>query len=326
VGTDIDLGNTLSNGVDHGGQLLNVAADHASDAHARRADLARMLFPSAIVPPSEATINAVSIKLQHLVTDIEAAILSAERAQPSRTWSVLLQSDFLRDADLIDFVLARASEDAICKRAGLADAPLPRALLNHDNAQIANAAQALLAAESLHAAAGRAYLVLRPELLHKLCWRIAAALEVLGEAKRVDLTASVRAVLARYSEADCAFSAAARIAHLCSESERRAMLVPTEAGVQLHVAALSAMLDIDQDFVAQLLDGGSSAPYAAMLGALGVQKRQAVEAIFILRADRLTPAEAGLIGAGFDDISVEAAAEAVRAWALDRARMLAESS
>jgi hypothetical protein len=319
------LGIALNKGVDHGDQLLNVAAMHASDAHARRIDLARMIFPSAIVPPSEAAISAVSLWLQKAVGDIETAILAKERAVPPRTWRLLLQSELLRDADLIDFVFARVSEDAVQERAGLANAPLPRSLLDHEDAQIANAAQTLLAAASLHAAAGRSYLGLRAELLHKLCWRIAAALEVLGEGNRTDLSTSVRAVLAGYSEADCGFSAAMRIVHLSNDRERHTMLDPGVAGVPLHVAALAAMLDLDPDFVAQLIDGVSSAPYATMLAAVGMHKREAIEAVFLLSGERLTPAEAGLIGTGFEQIDANVAIEAIRNWAKERATQKASA-
>ena len=48
--------------------LLTVGATHARDVHALCNDVAAMIFPSAVTPPTEATISAVTVKLVALVS------------------------------------------------------------------------------------------------------------------------------------------------------------------------------------------------------------------------------------------------------------------
>jgi hypothetical protein len=314
----------LDYGVDQNDQLLKVAADHARDLHALCADVATVIFPSAIVPPSEATINAVSAKLLQIVSDIEAAIIQSENAKQPLTWPILARSGFLREPDLIDFILARVSEDRM-EAALVNDAStLPTLLLDHADGDIAEAAQSLLAAESLHRhAVGNSHLTLSPELLHKLCWRVAAALEVLHGARRPEIVSSVRDIIARYSEASRAQAAARKIVHLSSEAEQATLLDPTIAGLHLHVASLSAKLDLDQDHVVRLIDSGSSAPYAIMLASAGLPKALAIDAIYLFRSKSLTTREAGIFDAGYDTLDRQDALAEVSSWAAARTNYLA---
>jgi len=314
----------LDYGVDQNDQLLNVAADHARDLHALCADVATVIFPSAIVPPSEATINAVSAKLLQIVSDIEAAIVQSENAKQPLTWPILARSGFLREPDLIDFILARVSEDRM-EAALVGDAStMPTLLLDHADGNIAEAAQSLLAAESLHRhAVGNSHLTLSPELLHKLCWRVAAALEVVHGARRPEIVSTARDIIARYSEASRAQAAARKIVHLSSEAEQATLLDPTIAGLHLHVASLSAKLDLDQDHVVRLIDSGSSAPYAIMLAGAGLPKALAIDAIYLFRSKSLTTREAGIFDAGYDTLDRQDALAEVSRWAAARTNYLA---
>ncbi len=310
--------------MDQNDQLLKVAADHARDLHSLCADVATVIFPSAMVPPSEATINGVSAKLLQIVSDIEAAMVPGEHAVQPLSWSILARSGFLREPDLIDFILARVSEDRL-EAALASDAPtLPTLLLDHADDNIAEAAQSLLAAESLHRhTVGNSHLTLSPELLHKLCWRVAAALEVVHGARRPEIVSAARDIIARYSEASRAQAAARKIVHLSVEDEQATLLVPAMAGLHLHVAVLSAKLDLDQDHVVRLIDSGSSAPYAIMLAGAGLPKAQAIEAIYLFRSNSLTTREAAIFDSGFDSLdSREALAEAAN-WAAARTSYLA---
>lgn len=310
--------------MDQNDQLLKVAADHARDLHSLCADVATVIFPSAMVPPSEATINGVSAKLLQIVSDIEAAMVPGEHAVQPLSWSILARSGFLREPDLIDFMLARVSEDRL-EAALASDAPtLPTLLLDHADDNIAEAAQSLLAAESLHRhTVGNSHLTLSPELLHKLCWRVAAALEVVHGARRPEIVSAARDIIARYSEASRAQAAARKIVHLSVEDEQATLLVPAMAGLHLHVAVLSAKLDLDQDHVVRLIDSGSSAPYAIMLAGAGLPKAQAIEAIYLFRSKSLTTREAAIFDSGFDSLdSREALAEAAK-WAAARTSYLA---
>jgi hypothetical protein len=318
------MGILLNNGVDQNDQLLKVAADHARDINAQCADVATVIFPSAMVPPSEATIAAVSAKLRQIISDVEAAILPGEAVIPPLTWATLARSGFLREPDLIDFILARVSEERLETALGDQDAGLANHLLDHSNGEIAEAAQTLLAAESLHRhTMGNSYQSLPPELLHKLCWRIAAAHEVVHGARQPEIIAAARAMIAQYSEANRAQAAARKIVHFSSEAERSSMLNPAIAGVHLHVAALSTLLELDQDHVVRLIDAGSSAPYATMLAAAGVATSEAIEAIFLFRGAALTPREAGIFDVGYPVMEQKEALAEIAKWASARTNFLA---
>lgn len=318
------MGNPLDYGEDQNDELLKVAADHARDLHALCADVATVIFPSAMVPPSEATINAVSTKLLQIVSDIEAAIFTGGQSRQPLTWPILAKSGFLREPDLIDFVLARVSEDRL-EKAMAGDTPsLPTLLLDHADGNIAEAAQVLLAAESLHRhSVGNSHLTLSPELLHKLCWRVAAALEVVQGARDPDVVSAVRDIIARYSEGSRAQAAARKIAHFSGDAEQAALLNPTMAGVQLHVAVLSAKLDLDQDHVVRLIDSGSSTPYAIMLAAAAVPKADAIDAIYLFRSQSLTTREAGIFDSGYAGLQKQDALAETARWAAARTNYLA---
>lgn len=318
------MGILLDNGVDQNDQLLKVAADHARDIHAQCADVATIIFPSAMVPPNEATIAAVSAKLRQIISDIEAAILPGGAMQPPLTWATLARSGFLREPDLIDFILARVSEERLEAALGDQDAALANHLLDHPNGEIAEAAQTLLAAESLHRhTMGNSYQSLPPELLHKLCWRIAAAHEVVHGARQPEIIAAARAMIAQYSESNRAQAAARKIVHFSGEAERSFMLNPAISGVHLHVATLSTLLELDQDHVVRLIDAGSSAPYAIMLAAAGVAKSDAIEVIFLFRGAALTPREAGIFDVGYPVMEQQDALAEIAQWASARTNYLA---
>lgn len=318
------MGIPLDYGVDHNDQLLIVAADHARDIHAACADVALAIFPSAIMPPSEATIAAVSVKLRHMVADIEAEILPGEAGQTPVTWPILARSGFLREPDLIDFILARVSEERLDDLVGDQIPTAATKLLDHANAEIAQAAQNLLAAESLHRhGMGNSHRSMPPELLYKLCWRVAAAHEVMHGTRQPEIAAAVRTVISRYSEADRAQAAARKIVHFSSEAERLSLLNPSLAGVHLHIAALAVALELEHDHVVRLIDAGSSAPYAIMLAAAGVGKAEAVESIYLFRGASLTPREAGIFHAGYEGLEIHEALAEIAKWASARTSYLA---
>jgi hypothetical protein len=318
------MGIPLDYGVDQNDQLLKVGADHARDIHALCADVATVIFPSAMVPPTESTIAAVSAKLRQIISDIEAAILPGETGQSPLTWATLARSGFLREPDLIDFILARVSEERLEAALGDQNIVLPTTLLDHSNGEIAEAAQTLLAAESLHHhAVGNSHQSMPPELLHKLCWRIAAAHEVVHGERQPGMIAAVREIIAQYSESNRAQAAARKIVHFSSEAERSSMLNPAVAGVHLHVAALASLLELDEDHVVRLIDAGSSAPYAIMLAAAGVAKSEAIEAIYLFRGAALTPREAGIFDVDYSAMEQQEAFTEIAKWASARTSYLA---
>ncbi|MBL0925037.1 MAG: hypothetical protein IBJ12_11305 [Sphingomonadaceae bacterium] len=101
------------------------------------------------------------------------------------------------------------------------------------------------------------------------------------------------------------------------------MLDPKEAGVHLHVATVAGSLGLDYDHMVQLIDAGSSAPYALALKALNIPKSRAIEAIVALRADKVTPRDAGILDSGYDAIDSGSARSEIDKWAANRSSFLA---
>lgn len=314
----------MDHGFNENLELSKVAARHASNVHAMCSDVAAIIFPKAMNPPSEATINNVSAKLIQLVSDLEAKLHSASNSHVSKTWGVLASSGFLREADLIDFTLARTAEERLEASLATPMATLATKLLDHSDGNIADAAQTLLAAESLHKfGAGSSFLGLSPELLHKLCWRIVAAVEVTEGGRNPEIISSTKLLISQYSEADRALDAARKIVHFSSNAEVKDFFRPEVSGLCLHVAALSAQLELDYDHVLHLLNASSPAPYALMLAACDIAKDQAIRNILLFYGDRISSHDFGVFEAGYGEITREDALEEIAFWASERSQYLA---
>lgn len=305
--------------------LLSVGARYALDTHALCQDVAAIIFPTAITPPTDATISAVTSKLVILVADIELRLTGhLEYPQQPVSWPLLAQSGLLRETDLVDFILARAAEDQLEKRVETANPQLPIRLLDHDDGNVADAAKKLLAADSLQRQArGSSYLALPAELLHKLCWRVVAALEVRAGKRSTATIDAGRALLAGYDEAQSVKAAARKVVHFIGEAEQAVLLQPDVAGLHLHVAEISAALNLEHDHVLRLIGAGSSASYAILLAAFGVPKDDAATAILLMRGDALTPREAGAFDNGYDALDREEARAEIARWSIARAQYLA---
>lgn len=306
--------------------LLAVGALHAHDTHALCNDVAAVIFPTAITAPTEATISAVTSKMVQLVTDIERRLQGQGQAtqQLAATWPLLAQSGFLREADLVDFILARVAEDRLEARLETANATLTSQLLDHSDGNVADAAQILLASDSLHRhSRGSAYLALPAELLHKLCWRVVAALEILHGIRSPTIVLAARDIIASYDEAQTIASAAQKVAHFIGQTEQDKLLEPEIAGLHLYVAALSGRLNLDHDHILRLIDAGSAAPFAVILRAIATPKDKAMSSIVLLRSAGLTRREVGIFDNGYDALDSHAAAAELAEWAFARSQFLA---
>ena len=313
----------LNHGGDDNNVLMKVGAEHAHDVDALCTDIAAVIFPTAVNPPTESTISAVSAKLIRLVADLEARLLSRRNPHFPMTWEILSKSGFLREPDLIDFILARVAEDRLSACIAQDKVKSASVYLDDQNGVLADAAQTLLAAESLHkAGAGNTYLGLTSELLYKLTWQIVAAIEICEGARQPDTILAAKSLLSGFCEADRAQDAARKIVHFSEESNQTFISYPDIFGLHLHVAALSADLELDQDHILRLIDSSSSAPYAVMLAACSIAKTQALKNIFLFRGDLISPREAGIFDAGYSDIEVEDARVQVGFWASSRAQFL----
>ena len=305
----------------HNDDLLSVATAHARDADALCLDVAAVIFPSAAHTPSEATISAVSVKLLQIVRDIEIK-LAGDTREP-KTWPLLVRSGFLRDTALVDFAMARVAEDRLDARIGVGQPPYVTGLLDHPNANVANAAQILLAADSLHLRAqGRTYLNLPPELLHKSCWRVVAALEVSQGERSDDVIKAAQTLIGQYDEAHTAPAAARKIVHFLGAQMRADHLNPQKCGGHLFVAQLGDELNLEHDHILRIMDFESAFGFMVMLAAMGIPKSDALRILVDLRSQMLTPREAAIFEKSYAGIDAKDALDVVISWSASRLSLL----
>ena len=305
----------------HNEDLLSVATAHARDADALCLDVASVIFPSATHSPSEATISAVSVKLLQIIRDIEVK-LAGDIREP-KTWPLLVRSGFLRETALVDFAMARVAEDRLDARLGLGQPAFVTGLLDHPDDNVSDAAQTLLAADSLHLRAqGRTYLNLPPELLHKSCWRVVAALEVSQGERSEEVIQAAHALIARYDEAHTAPAAARKIVHFLGEEMRGDLINPQNCGVHLFVAQLSTDLNLEHDHILRIMDFESAFAFMVMLAAMDIPKAAALQILVNLRSQMLTPREAAVFESTYTQIGVQTALEVVASWSASRLSLL----
>lgn len=301
--------------------LLSIASVHARDVDALCLDVAAIIFPSAVHTPSEATISAVSVKLLQIVRDIEAKLQGT--SSESITGSLLARSGFLREPDLVDFALARVAEDNLIARLGGGFSEFAVDLLDSENKSVAEAAQTLLAADSLQLRSqGQSYLTLPPELLYKVCWRIVAALEVLSGSRSELVISNARSLLSSYHEAHTAPASARKIVHFIGDAARYEMSNPHHAGIHLFAAQLSADLNIGHDHILRMIDFESAFPMMVLLAADGVPRDDALQIIIDLRGNILTAREAALFETEYAQITPDMARDLLNQWSSARMSVL----
>lgn len=309
--------------------LIAAASTHARDAHDYCHDIAAMLFPRAVNAPSEEMITAVRTKMLALVAGIEADLTGSAASsdgKPPQCWPMLSRSGFLGETDLVDFMLARVAEDRIEQRFNQITDNGPPALLvgllSDENPQISDAARSLMAADSLHRhIRGQNHHALRPEMLHRLCWRVVAVLEVEQGERNAQVVENARRLLASYDEAKTVEALARRLVHLLGP-EKQDLLDIERSGLHLFVAALAAALAMEHDHLLRLIDGPSAAPLATMLRARGVSPDTALSTIYHLKGFSLTPQDIHQFENGYADLDRAVARAEIAKWTTERAQLL----
>jgi hypothetical protein len=196
-------------------------------------------------------------------------------------------------------------------------------LLDHADTNLAEAAQALLAADSLQLRSqGRSYLTLPPEMLHKMCWRIVAALELLSGSQSDTIIHNARALIATYDEAQTAPASARKIVHFLGGKDRAALSNPHYAGIHLFVGHLSADLIIGHDHILRLIDFESAFPMMVMLAAAGFPKHAALQTMIDLRPQILSAREAALFEADYAHFIPKIARQQLSDWSSARSLYL----
>lgn len=312
--------------------LLSAAAYYARDVQALCMDVSAMAFPSGHHAPTEEILSAAATKMRDLISGIERAIVTqgAEREQRFPfCWDILVKSGFLREPALIDFVLAQFANDRLNNKI-LADGEarlveqLPARLLSDSNALVAEAAQTILASETLlRRAPALIYRELSTELLYQTTWRVVAALQILAGNKNEQHIENAKMFLANHNEADAASVAARKIVHFMPPKFSSELLEPRKSGTTIFVAALSARTGLDHNHVLRLLDGHSSAPIAILLRRCELTRENATGIICLLKGFNLTPLEINSIERHYDAVTIEDTQATIGDWATERVRHLA---
>jgi hypothetical protein len=253
--------------------ILALAKDRADAAHAVRGDLLDVLFPRTGSPPSELLQAQVKLKMQALVRGIEQRLVGDNRSR-AESWEALAKAALLREAALVDFIMARIAEQNVRQLMVKASAAafleqLPATLIGSDSQRLAELASALLAADHMQAADDSHLLDRLPsELLHLLCWRVVAALND----GKVDgaLVASAKSLLAAHRRETDPFAIAEKLVFFLGPDHHAALTDPARAGFSLFVAALARDSGLGCDTVVQLISDESPAPLLMLAKVSGI--------------------------------------------------------
>ncbi len=273
--------------------IRDVAERRVDAAYALRSDLLDVLFPRGGEAPPEMLQAQVRLVLQSLVRAIECALLG-ERHRSAKSWEALSSAGLLREPGLIDFALARIAERNVRQRciendpAALFSQLAPH-LLAGDSERLVELAQALLAADQVRSANDdRLFARLPTDLLHRLCWRIVAALNSDG----IDpaLLASAKAFLAADHHKDDPIALAGKLCFFLGPDYRATLLNPQRAGLSLFVSALSRESGLDCDALLRILDDSAPEPAMLLARATGLNEEAASNFFALLRCRPSEPA------------------------------------
>lgn len=315
------MGLRLHRNINPNEEFLSIARAHARDADVLCLDVAAAIFPAALHPASEATISAASVKLYQIMGDVERSLVGTTASD--ETWSLLARSGFLREPDLVDFVLARVAEDKLDARFDIRPPPLVTALLDHHHTHVKHAAAVLLAADSLHRHSGsQRFLAMPPELLHKTIWRVVAALEVWQGNRSAAVIDAARSLIAGYNEASTAQVAARKIVHFVGDEMRLRLLDPVDSGVHLFAAQLGYATRLDHDHVLRIIDLESALPSIVLLAGAALPKSSALSLLFQARTHNMTSREAYFFDQNYDKLGSVDATREIATWAASRSHLL----
>lgn len=257
----------------------------------------------------------------------------------------LARSRVMRDADLAALLLRHCDEHHIGRalraaypRGDIGGGALMERLTNHEDAAIADSAAALLVAESRRSDGFGEPVLNRSdmpiELQHRMTWWIAAALRdhMLHEhdiepadADRA-LVNAVTALLAGYDEREAvdtrAHELALRLLRTDSLDDSLLVALLYEGQLAAWVAGLAVRASIDSAAVWTMLADVDVSRLTLLLRAIGMERHVALGLLAGLFAARTGPGAANdrqlaRAATAFDELSIEQARAAIRAWGVD---------
>jgi hypothetical protein len=312
-------------------EFIATAAMHARDVDSVCQAVGTIIALKSIERPSEAMLSSVNTFLWNAVLEIEQRLRPyvsiGEQNQPT-TWELLRGSGLLTDPVLVDYAIARFAEKQLHASVNRGNdtqelEQLAIRLLHHDNPLVVAAAQDFQAASSKQKVAiGVTLDNFDPQLLHKLCWNVIAAWEILEGQKDPASANAARELLSNHDEARTLRSAARKLIFFLDNEDRKSLTKPQDAGIYLFVAFLAKELGIDHDHVIRLAASQSIAPLAMMLRAVEMDQEQAMEILFLLKGFDLRPIEVTMFEQNYASLSELDALQSIQSWRADRARLL----
>ncbi len=299
-------------------RLTDAAAEQAATLRLFANDVACQLFPYTSVVPSEELLATVRLALYRLVSGIEIALGTLQAGEAPRSWDLLCRSGLLREADLIDYCLARIAEDRIRSRIDSSGSimvqQLPARLLHNADPLLAETARSLLAAESQLRRNDPESLCAQmpPELLHLMAWRVVAALKIepaaSGEAGRTTESACAKMLSGR-REASSLQASASKLVYFLPDELRGELNAPASAGLSMFVAAIAMRTGLTPDIVYRLIDDERPEAFLIMMRASGFDFDAALALAEYLRGVRPSETSHSSFLADYQALPHEEAAE-----------------
>lgn len=346
----------------HADRLLADAARAADGARARLTGALNDLFRTPEYRLSDRDHATMTRMLAALVETIEHDLRAHLIGLPPISGSVELKDEFtdrdfpiagprlgrsrvMRDADLAAQLLRHCDEHHIGRalraaypRGEAAAGGLMERLTSHEDAAIADAAAALLVAESRRwdrfgdPVLNRADLPI--ELQHRMTWWIAAALrdhmlhehEIDPAAADRALVTAVTGVMAGYDERETvdarAHELAVRLARAESLDDTLLVALLYEGQLSVWVAGLAVRALLDTAAVWTMLADADVSRLTLLLRSIGMERHIALGLLAGLFAARtgsgaVNDRQLARAATAFDDLSIDQARAAIRAWGVD---------
>lgn len=279
---------------------------------------------------------------QHIETRDPVLATALTAGATSIAAPMMEHAGLLRDAELVALVLRRAEEhrlsvDLRVMAAGMAgltaEPPLIDALVDDDETAVADAAMAMVVAESRRIDRFQDPVLARTDLpaeaQHRLVWRVAACLRrYMIDIGRMDpavadreVGAAAQAVLAGYDESTTLEGRATALALLLRAAgrldDRLVVRALTEGRVAFTVAALALRAGIEFNAAWDMLFDADGSRLAVLLRAIGMSHEAAADILFrCMPSDADGDAAASRIEA-FMALDRRRAEETLRPWRLD---------
>jgi hypothetical protein len=302
---------------------VTLATGQVFATHALRDNLMAVLFPRGEGLPSELLQSRVKLKLQSLVLGIERALLSSD-ATRSSSWDVLSDSGLLREAELIDFALARIAEDNLRKNIQAASTSsilgqLPVTLLGHENDRLSDMARKFLYAQQISESENnQLFLQLDSEPLHLLCWRVVAALLENKSAENDVLSATAQTLLSNHQAELNPAVMARKLVFFLGYEYRAELRDPITSGLHLFVASLDQDYGLGSDFLLRLIGSEHVAPLLLLLKGQSQTIDDASKIIAALRGNVADKSGMSDWRTTYEKLDPVEARAAVATWKLER--------